>query len=182
VRLPVPLPTKEKPTEETTLTTSEQSAKKMNDALSAMFGIDSNNAAEKSNEDDDDYADVVEEDDNTEDNSTPVTTTASSEKMMTQEIEDNINDSSDDETSTGFLNVTFIASMVGVGVFVFLAGLFTIRRWENQDIASLTDGLSKERGKYSTVPQHSDDYEGLDFHNERNVFDDEEDMEHIELT
>jgi len=170
VRLPVP--------------TGDDRAKSMNDALSVMFGMDSNNAEEKSNEDDDDYSDVIEEeDDNTDDNNMPVTTTASSEKMITQEIEDTTNDTSDDdESSNGFLNLTFIASMVGVGTFIFLAGLFTIRKWENQDIASLTDGLSKDRGKYSTLPQQSDDYEGLDFHNERSDFDDEEDLEHIELT
>jgi len=118
---------------------------------------------------------------------TTSTTTASSEKMTTPEVVD------DDDASSliGFFknNLNFIASMVGVCIFVFFVGFFTVRRWENQDIASLTDGLNKkDLGKYSTLSQHAeDDYEGLDFHNDSNkIFShdthDDEDLEHIELT
>merc|ERR1712151_540 len=109
-------------------------------------------------------------------------TIASSEKMTTE------NEHDDTNNDDSFFNLPFVASMVGVGTFVFLAGCFTIRRWENQDIASLTDGLKKrELGNYSKISQQAeDDYEGLDFHNDgNNAFyqdNDDEDLEHIELT
>lgn len=186
IRLPVPIPTeveeKEKEViEQSTETTLEQDTteqeKGENDETPSIPEITTNTEETTNQEGGND------ENDTTDSSASSITTTtASSEKMTTSEVIGTNDDENVDENSS-----TFIASMIGVGTFVFLAGFFTIRRWENRDIASFTDGIkNKERGKYSTLAQNAGDgYEGLDFHNEDiNAFhdDNEEDLEQIELT